>query len=275
MAMDGKRDPRADPDPFPPVTPTGFATGLTGVVFDPDQSVAQRLGEHSLDASIGVGAGDNGNERLPDLGHDSALDEERDAPTVTRPRSMRSAMMIIGLVLVSGAAATAFSLGIIGGPPSRLRTPPAATPAAAAPGATPPAATPAPPTATPTSPMVEPEPTAAAQPAAVVEAAPIAEQPAAVVQAAPIVAPQPASADPVGAGDALLRAGDLDGALVQYRAALAADSDDHHAMEGMARVHLARGEPALALPYAEAIVKRRPKRGSYRSLLDEVRRAAR
>lgn len=288
MATEARHDPRSDPDATPPGGAVIPEHALRGVVFDPDQSVARHLGEASLDATLASTAGstiaaNDGSRGLSDPRELSAGLDLDSIPSARPKRSMRSAMMIIGLILISGAAATAFSLGIIGGPPSRLRTQP--VPAAAAQptvtaSQTAHAAT-APPAKAPMSPTA---PTPIDPPAAVVEPVAVELGTAAVepmqvaadsvVAAAPIVTAAPVvSGDPVAAGDALVRAHDLAGAAVQYRAALAADPEDHHAMEGIARVHLALGEPQLALPFAEAIVKRRPKRESYRALLNETQRA--
>jgi len=284
MSIDAKRDPRADPNTLPPRAAAGEHT-IEGLAFDPNHAVARVSDEPEIDATGDVA---DYSSELSDRPEFAGPPDEVPPAAVRPARSMRSAMMVIGLVLISGAAATAMSLGIIGGPPSRLRTPPtAAAPTApptttvARPVAAPPpvAPTPAAPTPTPVA-VVEPTPVAVveptpAEPVAAAEPAPVPVEPVAAAEPAPVAASPVVSGDPVAAGDKLLEAGDLNGAAAQYQAALTADSEDHHAMEGIARVHLARGEPQLAIPFAEAIVKRRPKRNSYRELLEQAQRALR
>jgi DNA-binding response OmpR family regulator len=59
-----------------------------------------------------------------------------------------------------------------------------------------------------------------------------------------------------------------------YRRALALDPQNHYAMIGLARLLVARGAAADAVPLAEAAVRRRPRRAAYRVLLGDVRQAA-
>jgi cytochrome c-type biogenesis protein CcmH/NrfG len=57
-----------------------------------------------------------------------------------------------------------------------------------------------------------------------------------------------------------------------YRQALALDPREHHAMVGLAEIHLRRHEPALAIPLLEAAVRRRRGRAEFRVLLGDARR---
>jgi predicted negative regulator of RcsB-dependent stress response len=63
-----------------------------------------------------------------------------------------------------------------------------------------------------------------------------------------------------------LAAGNGAGAEALSRQVLAADPNEHHAMEVLARALLAQGRAAEALPYIETIVKKRAKRAAYRML---------
>lgn len=277
------------PTSVPPETPRPSHSphrDLVGVVFDPDQSVARHLGEVAIDGDVGSNVPSDALRDLP-------LPKVPSVPAPMAPndevpvRSMRSAMVIISLVLISGGAATLISLGVIGGSPAKLREKVTTSPAATAPV---PATVqskkpflPAAPTANaePTG-NTEPLPETPPEPAAAAQPEPPPEPTAAVVPVpAPVeiarttetTAAAVTSGDPIATGDAQLRAGDLDGAFTQYQAALAADARDHHAMEGLARVHLARDQAKEALELADQIVKRRPKRAAYRVLQGQARMA--
>ncbi|HEX2677244.1 MAG TPA: hypothetical protein VHM19_11405 [Polyangiales bacterium] len=83
-----------------------------------------------------------------------------------------------------------------------------------------------------------------------------------------------ASGDPVEAARAKLTAKDFAGAEAMCRAILDKDKTEHHAMEVLARALIAEHKGAEAVAYAEQIVKRRPKRASYRLVLGDAKRAA-
>lgn len=69
-----------------------------------------------------------------------------------------------------------------------------------------------------------------------------------------------------------LRGGDAAGAEAMLKPLLSAHPDDHHVAEVMAQALLARGAAARALPLAQRIVRKRPKRASYRVLLGDALR---
>lgn len=263
--------------------------GLQEVVFDPDQSVARHLGEVAIDSELGPTAQSEAlsDLPLPQVPAPPSLDDGvSDKPPT---RSMRPALIVIAVLMVSGGAVTLGSLGVLEEEPAEYRR--EAAEARKSREAPPPTAAPTAP-AKPSGSIADPPAAPAAQPApaeTVPASAEVAEAPVAVavvpdvaVPAEAVVASAPAkpeapvaeepaqrvviSDDPVAAGDSLFRGGDLDAALVQYEAGLRADSRDHHAMEGLARIHLARGNAAEALPFAEQMVKRRPKRAAYRVL---------
>lgn len=277
---------------FPPTE-----QGLQGVVFDPDQSIARHLGEVAIDSELGATGQSEALRELPLPQVPAPLSLDDGVSAKRAARSMRPALIVMALLIVSGGAVTLGSLGVLEEDPAQYRREAAearksreASPAVAA--AVPPAAALPTPPAKSSATTVDPPAAPAAQPAPV-QAAPtpteVAEAPAAIAvvpdvvpAAEQVVAPVAAEPeppvveeptqgavigkDPVATGDALLRAGSLDAALVQYAAGLRADSRDHHAMEGLARVHLARGNAEQALSFAEQIVKRRPKRAAYRVL---------
>jgi predicted negative regulator of RcsB-dependent stress response len=67
------------------------------------------------------------------------------------------------------------------------------------------------------------------------------------------------------------RANDLAGAEALARAAIANDPDDHHAMEALVEVLIEESKGAEAVKYAVQIVRKRPKRASYRLLEGDAR----
>jgi Flp pilus assembly protein TadD len=99
------------------------------------------------------------------------------------------------------------------------------------------------------------------------------------VAAAPAAEPAAEEAE-TGGGDADSRAllaaqkrlaeDDARGALPLLEALLARDPRNHHAAETMAETMLALDRPADAVRYAREIVKRRPKRASYRLVLGDA-----
>jgi hypothetical protein len=169
------------------------------------------------------------------------------------------------------------------GPPATVENPQAATPTPAivdppaliptsalaapipAPIQEPTAATPEPPpsAAAVTTPPLTDEPTAAAL-----------EPPPNAAAAEPLSDDETSAAIPAAASSAKLlqlarsrqQAGDLAAAESLLRRALAKDPDDHHAIEALVRVLIARGRGPEALRYAEEIVHKRPRRASYRVL---------
>ena len=109
---------------------------------------------------------------------------------------------------------------------------------------------------------------------------PVETKPAPAVK--PVVTPPPAQPVVVAKGDGeamaesarrKLAAGDVAGAEAILRSVLAADPQEHHAMEVFARVLLAQGKAQEALGYVQQIVKKRAKRAAYRVLEGDVRRA--
>ncbi len=273
FAHEPTRDPRSE-DSIRPDTPR--PSNLEGVVFDPDQSVARHLGEVAIDGQVGPAAV---SDALADLPLPQVpMVTPSDAPIDSVPvRSMRSAFMIMALVLISGGVATLVSLGVLGGSPAEFRKKGTASNAAkvapaATPVASPPSVATAPRAATPTvvpEPIAEPKPTPDPTAAEVVPvvAPPVAESPAAaaIEPAEPTRAAAP-NGNAIENGNSPLPSGATDAALLPYQTALSADPRDHHAMEGLVKIYLARGQHREALGYAEQIVKRRPKRAAYRIL---------
>ena len=148
---------------------------------------------------------------------------------------------------------------------------PAQQPAAAA---AEPAAEP-PPAPEPAAAQVQARPAAPDKPAA---AEPALVQP----EPEPVAEPEqpPAAAAPAAANDSLpadntkllqlahakYLANDLPGAETMLRRALGQEPDDHHVAEELVRVLIDRGRGAEAVKYAADIVRKRPKRVSYRIL---------
>ncbi len=109
------------------------------------------------------------------------------------------------------------------------------------------------------------------------------EPPQAVAPAAkPVaVAVRETSTAPAGSRDAQglvesahrkLASHDAAGAEALARQVLAADPNEHHAMEVLAQALIDEGRPRDAVTYAEQIVKKRPKRASYRVIEGDAKR---
>jgi Flp pilus assembly protein TadD len=108
-------------------------------------------------------------------------------------------------------------------------------------------------------------------------------EPAVIDAGAP---PEPPPGDPADLGegasvdqlvsraDALREGGNLVGAERHYTRALERDPRENHAMEGMARVMIARGDGAAAIHWAEEAIARRARRSSYHVLLGDARQVA-
>lgn len=140
------------------------------------------------------------------------------------------------------------------------------------------------------------QPTAAVSPAAPAAAAPAAEtaQPAEgtavmeAAEAAPLRAPalsgptldeitdlpNAEAAQAIATARAALRAGRPKDAEAVLRPLLDKNPDDYHVAEVMAQALLARGAAVEAVALAQRIVKKRPKRASYRVLLGDAFRRA-
>jgi hypothetical protein len=209
-----------------------------------------------------------------------------------------AALVLLGVMPNPFGDSPAPAQQVRGGAPARGK-PVAAKPAAAAPVATKPAAPAA----------VAAKPTAAAKPAAAaakagtaVPAAPIAAKP--VPASAAVAAPAPAPRAPVpaarveapaaeaaparpssdegddaeaGSGSGklsqarkLLAAENPEAAEAIARQVLAADPQDHHAMDVLARSLMDQDRGAEALPMAQKMVARRGKRVPYRLLLGDL-----
>jgi predicted Zn-dependent protease len=86
--------------------------------------------------------------------------------------------------------------------------------------------------------------------------------------------PSPEAAQAIATARAALRAGRPKDAEAVLRPLLDKNPDDYHVAEVMAQALLARGAAVEAVGLAQRIVKKRPKRASYRALLgDALRRA--
>jgi predicted Zn-dependent protease len=202
--------------------------------------------------------------------------------------------VLIALIVVAAAIALLFigaAVGLWNLPwmthPSAPRKPARPEVTSAAPAAPAPAA-----------PAATPVPAAPAPQTGAAEPAPVAEQPAAPEPALPAVPTMTAeeaapahnaadseaeeAADPpsvdtasvISAAKSELRSNNPTAAEALLQPLLEANPDDHHIAEIMARALLARGDAGKALSLTQRIVRKRPKRASYRVLLgDALRRA--
>jgi hypothetical protein len=133
------------------------------------------------------------------------------------------------------------------------------------------------------------EPAAKAAPPAAAEPAIKDPPPSAAESKADPNAPPPSAAsaseseasDPVLSGDRLLvairakiAADELSSAEAMARRGVARDPDDHHAMEALVEVLIEETRGVEAVKYAVQIVRKRPKRASYRLLEGDARMLA-
>lgn len=199
-------------------------------------------------------------------------------PRSTQPGAAKSRAPLALLLLAAGAAAAAAGYFLAGGRAVTVQ-PTAAHPApVAAPAA--PQVSPAP------APAPDPEPQPAEPPAAApaapdktAQAAPAPDttptpEPAARQPQAEPPAPSASPEQQFALARAQLRAKDFASAEALLRMILERNPDDHHAAEGLAFALLSQGQASAALPYAEQIVRKRPKRAPYRILLGDIKRAA-
>ncbi|MFN9808923.1 MAG: tetratricopeptide repeat protein [Deltaproteobacteria bacterium] len=213
------------------------------------------------------------------------------SPLEGRPSGPRRSVVRLGGYAAVAAAALSLAavgallgtrhVGLLGEPPAAA--PPPSDPAVPSEAPEPP--TPEPPTLEP--PTLEAPPTPEPRPP---EAPPTPEAPEPRTSEAPAPptpevlepAPEPPTSavtvEGAGGADApaLIRqaAEARDDATRErlYRQALALDPREHHAMVGLAEIHLRRHEPALAIPLLEAAVRRRRGRAEFRVLLGDARR---
>jgi hypothetical protein len=180
------------------------------------------------------------------------------------------------ILLAVGGVITGLALFFMGGsarlwplPPSAAKTPAPVAPLIAEPPAPPRLFAPA----LPEPAAAEPPPTAAEE-AAPAEAA----SDGVTVPAADAVPGREAIdvADPslLALARSKFRAGDLRGAESILRLALARAPDDHHAAEALVQALLAQHRGAEAVPYAEQIVRKRPRRAAYRFLEGDAKQLA-
>lgn len=188
-------------------------------------------------------------------------------PRAAKPNSLRLPLLLVcagalaaaaGFVLAGGKAAlwnpqpTAAKLAPVTVQPTVLQ-PPAPTPTEAKPQA-------AQPSAPDTTPQEARE----------------ADKVAAAAEAAPQPVELPSDTTPeqqLALARSQLRAKHPEAAEALLRLMIAREPDDHHVAEALAAALLAQGKGAAALPYAEQIVHKRPKRAPYRVLLGDVKLA--
>jgi hypothetical protein len=201
----------------------------------------------------------------------------RRIPSPAPARAARRVTPLPLILLALGGVITGLALFFMGGSARLWPLPPSAAKAPLAPSA--PASPPLPARVFAPTPAPEPEPppTAAEEPAPV-EAAQ-ALDPSAV---APGDSDNPADhatndvADPrlLALARTRLHAGDLRGAEAALRLALARAPDDHHAIEVLVQALIAQRRGAEAVPFAEQIVRKRPRRAAYRLLEGDAKELA-
>ncbi|HET8938128.1 MAG TPA: tetratricopeptide repeat protein [Polyangiales bacterium] len=238
--------------------------------------------------------------------------EQKPQPTAAKPAapapSSPNTTLLLALILIAAIVAVLFigaAVGLWGlpwGKGSTGRSPLSkAIPAKSLPEMRAVAAAPAAPVpvAAAPAPAVEQQPTAAEPAAPTIAAekgsAPAPAQPSAETttvmeaeEAAPLRAPpisgptleeitdlaSPEATQAIATARAALRAGRPKDAEAVLRPLLEKNPDDYHVAEVMAQALLARGAAVEAVGLAQRIVKKRPKRASYRVLLgDALRRA--